>query len=132
MHQPKLWMNLGSSFMRQGRKEQAMWSFISAVKEDPKSSVPLEQLGACYCEMGDLAKALDAYQKAVALDKHSSDAFRGLGKILMLQFLGDQSKTALRDQALTAWNTSLELNANQDDLKKLVEKYTPKPTTKPL
>jgi tetratricopeptide (TPR) repeat protein len=134
-HQPKLWLNLGSTLMRQGtrdRLEIALTAFQNAAKEDPTSSAPWEQLGTCQYRLGNVDKAAEAYQKAIAINAHSADAYRGLGVIYMAQYLADSSKTALRDKGLAAWNTSLEINPNQDDLKKLVEKYTPKPATQPL
>ena len=131
-HQPKLWLNLGSTLMRQDRLDQALTSFQNAAKEDPAGSAPWEQMGSCHYRMGKVDKAEEAYQKAIAINSRSADAHRGLGIIYMTQFLADQTKTALRDKGLAAWNTSLEINPNQDDLKKLVEKYTPKATTKPL
>jgi tetratricopeptide (TPR) repeat protein len=136
-HQPKLWLNLGSTLMRQGTKDRleiALTSFQNAAKEDPTSSAPWEQLGSCHFRLGNVDKATEAYQKAIALNARSADAFRGMGIIYMTQYLADPAKTALRDKGLTQWNTSLEINPNQDDLKKLVEKYTPKTaaTTKPL
>jgi tetratricopeptide (TPR) repeat protein len=125
-HQSKLWLNLGSTLMRQDRLDLAMTSFRNAAKEDPTSSAPWEQLGSCHFRMNQMDKAEEAYQKAIAINHRSADAYRGLGVIYMTQFLADQTKTALRDKGLSQWNTSLEINSNQDDLKKLVEKYTAK------
>jgi tetratricopeptide (TPR) repeat protein len=132
VHQPKLLMNLGSTYMRQGRLDYAIKSFQTAAKEEPANSAPWEQMGACYYRLQQYDKSLEAYQKAIALNAKSADAQRGLGVVYMTQFLTDRKDSTLRDKALAAWNASLELKADQDDLKKLVEKYTPTTTPPPL
>lgn len=130
VHQAGLLMNLGSTYMRQNRLEYAIGSFQQAAKEDPKSSTPYEQMGTCYYRKGELAAALEMFRKAAAINKKSSDALRGVGVVYMTQFLGDPVQTQLRDNALEAWNNSLENNPDQADLRALVEKYTPR-TTQP-
>ena len=44
----------------------------------------------------------------------------------MTQFVLDQQQTGLRDKAIAAWHTSLELQPNQADLQTLLKKYSPK------
>ncbi len=125
-HQPKLHMNLGATYVRQGFLKDAVASFEVAAREDPNSPAPYEQMGSCYYRMNDLPKALEAYRKAAQLDPHSAEAMRGLGIALMTQFVNDKSQPALRDQAVDAWKKSLELKPDQDDLRKLLDKYMPK------
>lgn len=125
-HQPKLLMNLGDTYMRQDRLDFAILAFKQAAKEDPKSSEPWAQIGSCYYRMGNTKLALENYTKALELNKKNPDAYRGIGVVYMTQFVADQSKTDLRDKALAAWNSSLEIKADQDDLRKLVQKYTPR------
>lgn len=123
-NQPRLLLNLGSTYLRQGRNDHALWAFREAAKQDPASSAPLEQTGSCYYRINELDKAMEAYQKALAINPKSPEAFRGIGVIHMTQYLKDTSRVELREKALAAWNSSLDLNSNQDDLKKLVEKYS--------
>ena len=125
-HQPQLLLNIGAAYVRQGRFDAAIWAYQTAAKEDPKSSIPWQQMGTCYYHLKEYLKALEAYEKAVKVDPGNADAHRGIGVIYMTQYVIDRSKTALRDKALAAWHGSLELNPNQDDLRRLVEKYTPK------
>jgi tetratricopeptide (TPR) repeat protein len=125
MHQPEVLMNLGTAYMRQGRLKAAMKTFQQAVEEDPNSSGPWEKIGACHFYLRDFTEAKNAYDKAVALDSHSAVAHRGMGVVYMAQFVMDNTKTDLREKALEEWNLSLELLPDQDDLKRLVEKYSP-------
>jgi tetratricopeptide (TPR) repeat protein len=130
-HQPRILLNLGSTYMRQGRLKQAVHTFELAGEELPNDPAPFEQIGACYFHMNQEDQALDAYRKAEAINTKSPGAHRGMGVIYMTQFLRDQAQSALRDKALEEWNTSLELQPNQPDLVKLVEKYRVKATTMP-
>ncbi len=124
-HQPWLLVRLGSVYMRQGRLKAALQSFQAASQEAPASSIPWEKTGACYFYLRDFAKAQDAYAKALELDAGSAAAHRGMGVTYMAQYVMDRSRTDLRDKALEQWNTSLDIQPKQDDLKQLVKKYTP-------
>jgi len=82
--------------------------------------------------MKEFDRALEAYETALALDGDSASAYRGLGVVYMTRYVTEGSDPTLRDKALEAWNTSLEIKPDQEDLKRLVEKYTPKPEAPPL
>ena len=41
----------------------------------------------------------------------------------MTQFLNEPEQICMRDEAVEAWHTSLELNPSQPKLRALVEKY---------
>jgi tetratricopeptide (TPR) repeat protein len=125
MHQPEVLASLGSAYMRQGRLKSAMKAFKQAAEEDPNSSVPWEKMGACHFYLRDFPEAQKAYQKAKDLNTKSAVAYRGMGVVYMAQFVLDNKKTDLRDKALEEWNLSLEIQPDQEDLKHLVEKYTP-------
>ena len=70
--------------------------------------------------------ALAAFEKAAVADPASAAAYRGIGATCMGQYILDRTKVELRDKALDAWNRSLELQSDQKDLLRLVEKYRPK------
>ncbi len=125
IHQPNLLLNLGSSYMRQERFKPAMESFEQAARQAPGDAQIWEQMAVCRYRMGEIDKAVEMYEKAVALDAHSASAQRGLGVALMSQYLKDSGRQELRDKALAAWNASLDLNPNQQDLTALVQKYSP-------
>ena len=67
-----------------------------------------------------------------ALDADSATAYRGIGVVCMSQYVLDRSKIDLLDKALEAWNASLEIQSDQEDLRRLVQKYTPKYTAPEL
>ena len=125
-HQPKTLLNLGSTFLRLGQLKAACQSFTLATDEDPSDAVAQEHLGACLCRMKEYEKSLSNYRRAIELNPASANAHRGLGVVLMSCYLLDPTKDAFRDEALVAWNRSLELQPDQEDLVDLVRKYTPK------
>jgi tetratricopeptide (TPR) repeat protein len=123
--QPSLWLNLGATQLRQRQPKAALYSFEQAAELSPGDSLPLEQQGLCYWQMQDYTHALAAYEKAATINPKSPGAYRGIGIVHMGQFLLTKDD-ALREKALAAWNRSLELKSDQDDLRRLVDKYTPK------
>lgn len=155
VEQPKTLLNLGSTYMRQGRLGMAIRTYKLAGRQSPKDSAPHEQIGTAHfyaassdeamksftgdvdrpetSDMGQLRdwhekRAAEAFDAALALNAKSPAAWRGKGVLLMSQHLRDRGNLALRNQALEAWDKSLELQPNQDDLRKLVAKYRPAPT----
>ncbi len=132
VHQSKLLLNLGSTYLRLGRLKEAIGAFGLASREDANCSDAWEQIGVCYFLQKKLGDALSAYEKAIRLNGRSAPAYRGLGVVYMSRFIQSNGDAGLRDKALNAWNRSLELNSNQPDLLRLVQKYTPKHTTSKL
>ena len=126
VHQPKLLVNLGSTYMRQGRLKLALEAFKLAAEEDPQDAAPWEQLGACYYRQEEYAKATEAYVNAITRNETGAKAHRGLGVVYMTQYvLGNRQDASLRDKGLAAWHVSLEIEPTQADLEELVRKYTP-------
>lgn len=125
-NQPALLLNLGSTYMRQNRPKDAIGAFEQAAALEPENAMPWEQIGLCNFNAQDLPAALAAYEKAAQISPASAAAYRGIGVVRMCQFLKDQSNRDLCQKGLDAWNQSLELRSDQDDLRKLVEKYTPR------
>jgi tetratricopeptide (TPR) repeat protein len=126
-HQPTLLINMGQTYIRQGRHKAAIHVFELAAKEAPTDAAPWEQIGACCFTLRQMPQALSAYENAAKINPKSAVAHRGIGVVCMSQFVQDASRTELRDRGLAEWNTSLDLDPGQDDLKHLVTKYTPKP-----
>jgi Flp pilus assembly protein TadD len=127
VQQPKLLMNLGGTYMRQGRLGEALQAFRTATQKDPDSTEAWEQMATCQYHRKDYAEAVRAYEKAISLDQTNAAAHRGLGVVYMTQFLMAPAQTDLRDKALAAWHASLELQPDQEDVARLVQKYAPKP-----
>jgi superkiller protein 3 len=125
VHQVPLLMNLAATYLRQGRVKTALGAYEAAAKEDPNSSLPWQQIGLCYFSLREYSRALEAYEKAAQLDRRNADAYRGIGVIYMSQHLLSRGNPALRDKGLAAWHTSLEISPDQDELRRLVRKYSP-------
>jgi len=130
VHQVQLWLNLGSTYIRQGRTKSALNAFEIASKEDPQSSAAWEQIGLCHFMLHDYDKSMSAYEKSVELNPRSDTAYRGLGVVCMTKYVIDGRNEPLRDRGLDAWHCSLEIKPDQQDLVRLVQKYSPK-TTQP-
>ncbi len=131
-NQPNVLMNKGSTYLRMNVPNLALKDFQLAARLAPSDSTPYEQIGTCYCRTNNLDEALAAYSKAVAINPKSAPGYRGLGVVYLTNFVQDNKKTDLRDKGLAAWIKSLEIQPDQQDLVKLLQKYTPKQTAPQL
>lgn len=83
-------------------KNQAMYESLQksikegeeAVKKEPNKFDPWFELAANYQNFGDLAKAEEAYKKALAINKLSDYAWSNLGALYMRQERYDMAKEA--------------------------------------
>ena len=130
--QPDVMMNLAAVYVRQAKFATAIRDYKLAANMSPDSAAPLERLGYCHYFKREYTVAIEYYQAALAKDFHSAEARRGLGVVYMTQHLLDKGNTDLRDKALAQWHASLEINPDQPNLAKLVEKYSPKYAAPPL
>ena len=131
-NQPKILLNLGSTYMRQGLCKAAMSPFRLAARQDPEDPAPFRQIGQCYYRLKQYDKAVKAYEQAISLDARDASALRGLGTVHITLYVLARDKGELRDLGLAAWRRSLEIEPEQQDLLKLVVKYTPQETNPEL
>lgn len=124
--QPIVLVNLATVYLNQERWNTAHLALEKAVELDPKLASAHERLGYCLWREGDLPGALASYKRAIDLDMHNAAAFAGYGVVNMTLYLNEPEKLELRDRAVEAWHTSLELNPNQPKLSELLAKYSPK------
>jgi hypothetical protein len=73
------------------------------------------------------------YEKSLKLNEKAAVSHAGLGVVLMTMYLETKEKNMdLRKDALTHWYRSLELDADQPRIQKLIDKYKFPPTTQPV
>jgi tetratricopeptide (TPR) repeat protein len=118
--------------MRQGMCKSALRSFRLSAKQDPEDPSAYRQIGQCHYRLKQYEDAVKAYQQAISLEPRDATALRGLGTVRVTQFVLDTEKQELRSLGLTAWRQSLEIEPEQEDLIKLLKKYTPQQTAPEL
>ena len=123
--QPKLLLNMGSTYMRQGIHKQAMHCYDLALRQDATLAAAYELKGMCSHQMKDYQQSLECYQRALLLDPKSAIAHRGVGIAYMSQYVLDNSLEDYRENAISSWRKSLDIEPDQDDLLRLIERYDP-------
>jgi len=121
-------MDLAGVYVRQKRLAAAIKYYGEAARAQPDNPRPLEKTGQCHLMLKQYLEAMEVFERVKKLDPKRAQAHHGIGAVYMSMFLKNPENTSLRDQALDAWNRSLELQPNQPDLKRLVKKYTPVPS----
>lgn len=71
-------------------------------------------LGKAFQEAGDIKEAIPWYQKALSHKGSVIEVLNSLGECYFK--IGD------KEQALRAWKKSLEINPNQENIKKMIER----------
>lgn len=94
--------NLGSALAKQGRMEEAIESYMRALRVQPDYSMPHYTLGEIFAKQGKLADAVFHYQEAVRIDPDFAEAHNNLGNLLFRQ--GDF------DRAIQHYRRALKLN----------------------
>lgn len=123
--QPEVLVNLARTYMKQDRLKLAESSLRAALRMDEGFAAGQEALGYCLFRMREFEGAQAAYEAAVSLDWRLPRAHAGLGSVLMLRYLEDESQVRFRDRALEHWHRSLEIDADQPRIRKLIEQYAP-------
>lgn len=73
----------GFSFLREGHYQKALIFFDALVILDPKNAYDAQTLGALYLQMGDLQKALNALNQALALEPDHEPTLLNKAKVLI-------------------------------------------------
>jgi len=75
------WNNLGCTYFKSGKYEEAIKSFKQAIEIDPDFAEVHYNLGLAYFESGKYEEAIDAYKHAIRIDPDYADAHYNLGKV---------------------------------------------------
>jgi len=99
--------SLGIAYARAGRSASAREAFERVLAVDPRSSIPLENLGFLDLQRNDLAAARTHFERAAQADPGSSQSQAGLGIVAM--------KTGDHPGAIEHWKRAIELDPTNYD-----------------
>ncbi|MCH9021272.1 MAG: tetratricopeptide repeat protein [Planctomycetes bacterium] len=123
-NQPDIMIKLGAIYTNMKRFAPAKLILNQAIQIAPDQVDPHIALAYCHLIEGQWPQALERYQIAIEIDSSSYKAYSGLGVTYMMLYLKNPGNKQSAFEALQAWHYSLELEADQPRIKKLVEKYS--------
>jgi len=94
---PQATENLGNLLRLQGRFDEAMACYESALKQDPRRSMPLLLMGRLLHQRGDFDGAARHYRVAIGIEPRNFEAHHGLGLALLEQGRLDEAEACFRE-----------------------------------
>lgn len=125
---PELVLGLSEAFVMTERYAQAEELLSLLTQAHPENAAAYRCLGYCYLKLDAVDKAIEAYQRAVAIDNGDWQGHRGLGVAYMVGALRNQDER-LRAKAIRQWRLALDAAPNQpqsDALHRLIERFSEK------
>lgn len=109
--------NFGAELVKQGRLDEAVTEFRSAIQSDPRHAAAHANLAYTYDRLGRADEAIAAYKEAVALDPKNAIAFNNLGVLYVKKDAYEDAIQAF-EQGLKADPSSALLQQNLASAKK--------------
>lgn len=85
------WDNLGISYRRLDKFDEAIAAYETSLKIDPSGLMPLQNIAVAYQYKKEYDKAIKAYESLAEIDPDNPEVFYGLGN-LYASYLKDYSK----------------------------------------
>jgi Flp pilus assembly protein TadD len=120
--QPDVLLALGQIFLGKKKYTSATAFFRAAARYAPDDPTPLQRVGVSLFRQKKYNAAITAFQQAMRIDPTSPASYRGYGVVCMVCYVKNPKRTEFRDRAKKAWAYSLELNPNQPDLQKFLDR----------
>jgi tetratricopeptide (TPR) repeat protein len=125
-HQPEIYVNLGQALLNSGKFDQAR-NVLETAKALAPSPLVSDRLGVAYYKLKDFDKAAGSFKESLRQDPAYYSALNGLGVVAMARALtATPADTALAREAIGYWTQSLQIRPDQEVIRNLVNKYTPR------
>jgi len=97
-------INLGNSYWKLGRHQEAIAMYKKAIQLNPKSAMDHNNLGLALSSIGEYEEARKQYQMSIKLDPYYFRAYSSLGALFV--------KMGNYEEALKVLNTAIRINPN--------------------
>lgn len=108
------YINYGSALASQGKLAEAKQAYKTAAQLNPKSAIPVYNLGVIADKQNDYVTAIQLYQNAIALNPKLEDAYYNMGI--------DYVNLKKYPEAIAAFKKVLSLNPKAEDARKMLTK----------
>ena len=111
----------GTAYLKKGLRDQAIADYQKAIGIDPEAPVAHGMLGVAYYDMGRYDLALAELTRAIELSGPNAHSMDYLRRAVAYEASGD------RDKALADYRTALQLNPDDEDSKKGLQRLRTPP-----
>jgi tetratricopeptide (TPR) repeat protein len=119
---PNIMVPLAAVYLRTGRYSAARELLTEVIRIDPSQGLAHQYMGFVRLKFKETDLAVESYETAVTINDKDWMAHKGLGVAYMLLSMKNNNEK-LKIQALEQWNISMQLKADQPELKKIMSKY---------
>ena len=78
-HEANYYYNLGNTYRRQGKYDQAIEAYKKAIEISPDDHIAYYNLGNAYDEQDKYEEAIEAYNKAIEIMSNDAESYINLG-----------------------------------------------------
>ncbi|MCK4999557.1 MAG: tetratricopeptide repeat protein [Anaerohalosphaera sp.] len=120
---PKVMISLASAYLNAERYQAAEELLKTAIGIDPKNLAAYQYLGFSQLKQQKLDEAVGSYNAALAINAQDWMSHKSLGVVCILQYL-ETKEIQYKDKGMLHWKRSLEIKADQPNLRDLMQRYT--------
>jgi tetratricopeptide (TPR) repeat protein len=120
---PNIMVPLAATYLRTGRYTAAKELLTDTIAKDANNGMAHQYMGFVQLKLKETDLAIASYEKAVDINDKDWMAHKGLGVAYMVKSMKNNNDEKLKVTAIEQWNISLQLKADQPELKKILNKY---------
>ena len=107
-------------YLKTSNVDPAKEMLVSVVNVNPNDSLAWQHLGFCYLRLKDTDRSVQAYERAIKIDRNDWEAHKGLGVAYALK-ASETKDDSYKLKAVDSWRKSLNIKPDQSTRERLIK-----------